>query len=340
MVLCHGFFLCINVANYLKTNIMCLNDIKVKFCVKHNCNYSQYGNSNIFRCSECKKESNRNAYKNISAEKLIKKREAGKISQKNRRLVNREMFVKNENKYRQSDKFRDNKIKNAKVKFCNIYCLKCNEHRVYDSDYCNDCNKILFIINNYDYTSICKHCDKEYGLDVKIDNHGKVFQLNNYCSIECNNEGKSKRILNNKKQYKKTESYKNMKRNGSHKKRVITKGNKYEDIRRNVLFRRFNYICQGCNVKCVHPNGVNYNDNNCATIDHIKPVSKGGNHTYDNTQLLCRKCNTMKGNNEKYFEYKQKAKQIELQFDLNIHEAKTAKQLSFFEGDNQIYGGL
>jgi hypothetical protein len=48
----------------------------------------------------------------------------------------------------------------------------------------------------------------------------------------------------------------------------------------------------------------------------------------------------MKGNNEKYFEYKQKAKQIELQFDLNIHEAKTAKQLSFFEGDNQIYGGL
>ena len=31
-----------------------------------------------------------------------------------------------------------------------------------------------------------------------------------------------------------------------------------------------------------------------ATIDHIIPKVKGGTHTYDNLQLLCRNCNNVK----------------------------------------------
>lgn len=31
-----------------------------------------------------------------------------------------------------------------------------------------------------------------------------------------------------------------------------------------------------------------------AVLDHIVPISKGGPHTYSNTQCLCRDCNLKK----------------------------------------------
>lgn len=34
------------------------------------------------------------------------------------------------------------------------------------------------------------------------------------------------------------------------------------------------------------------------SVDHIVPLSMGGEHEWDNLQLLCKKCNTSKGNRE------------------------------------------
>ena len=39
----------------------------------------------------------------------------------------------------------------------------------------------------------------------------------------------------------------------------------------------------------------------------------------------------MKNDNEKYFEHKQRVKQMELQFDLNIVKHGTGEQLSLFQ---------
>ena len=46
---------------------------------------------------------------------------------------------------------------------------------------------------------------------------------------------------------------------------------------------RDNYECQSCDT------------NEDLTFDHILPVSKGGQTTFDNLQLLCRSCNSAKG---------------------------------------------
>lgn len=312
---------------------MCVNSIKVKYCEKHNCNYVQRGSSDRMHCRECTNERNRNTVRSQKAKE--NKREYDRNYSLKKRLENPDVLKQAQDKYKQTNKYRDWKISQLSITSSNIYCIRCNNNRVFNNDYCVDCIKLLYIINNHDYVSVCKHCNKEYGLDVKISNSGKVFQLNKYCSVECNKDSKKENYVNYKKEYKKTEAFKKMqserKRNGTYRKRVIKSGNKYEYILRRVLFQRFNYICQGCNVKCVHPNDTNYNQDNCATIDHIKPISKGGSHTYNNTQLLCRKCNWMKRDNEKYFEHKQRAKQMELQFDLTMIKHGTGEQLALFE---------
>jgi hypothetical protein len=49
------------------------------------------------------------------------------------------------------------------------------------------------------------------------------------------------------------------------------------------------------NYKCIHPDCIDYFDEVEPTLDHIKPVIKGGNLIKENIQYLCRKHNSMKG---------------------------------------------
>ena len=52
---------------------------------------------------------------------------------------------------------------------------------------------------------------------------------------------------------------------------------------RAEVFRRDNHLC----LKCGAEDGL--------SIDHILPVSKGGQNTLDNLQTLCMPCNVSKG---------------------------------------------
>jgi 5-methylcytosine-specific restriction endonuclease McrA len=179
---------------------------------------------------------------------------------------------------------------------------------LYGDKICDKCKVSKRYTAAYDYISICRHCNVEFGIDIKLRNLGSVAQLNNYCSIECNKQ--SKKITRKKHQKINRNKYKRIR---DDKEWAKIYGNKYEPISRNIVYRKHNYICTSCGVKCLHPNKENYNQSNAATLDHIIPKSKGGSHTYDNVTLLCRSCNTIKSD-KILTQFKRNQSQLELQF--------------------------
>lgn len=66
-----------------------------------------------------------------------------------------------------------------------------------------------------------------------------------------------------------------------------------EDIELSVLFERDKGLCGLCRRK-VNPK-LKYPHRGSASIDHIIPFSKGGEHSYANTQLAHFGCNGSKG---------------------------------------------
>lgn len=59
------------------------------------------------------------------------------------------------------------------------------------------------------------------------------------------------------------------------------------------VFNHFEGICCGCGEKLSFDG--DFRSDNYPSMDHIVPLSKGGVHEWDNIQLLCRKCNCLKG---------------------------------------------
>lgn len=64
--------------------------------------------------------------------------------------------------------------------------------------------------------------------------------------------------------------------------------------KRNEVFARDNFECVECGA------GANL------TIDHIKPVTKGGTDDIENLQTLCNRCNSRKGNRERQKSYRER----------------------------------
>ncbi|HMN69697.1 MAG TPA: HNH endonuclease [Bdellovibrionales bacterium] len=57
-------------------------------------------------------------------------------------------------------------------------------------------------------------------------------------------------------------------------------------LSRQNIFLRDNHICQYCNVKFTEKK---------LTIDHVVPLSKGGQHEWTNVVTACSHCNNRKG---------------------------------------------
>lgn len=256
-----------------------------------------------------------NNFKN-DEQRISLKREKDRLYSVTKRLENPNKYKLILLKYKQSDKFKErvkyNNIKTNEGKFCNLYCIECNDVRLHGDKLCSKCKLIKKYTDAYNFTSICKHCNKEYGINTKLNNLGIVHQINNYCSVQCNEELKT---INRKKNDKIGRRKRRNKYGRLQKDKEIAQyyGIKYEPISRTIVYRKHNYVCTSCGVKCVHPNKDNYNQSNAATLDHIIPKSRGGSHTYDNVTLLCRSCNSIK-RDTMLTDYKRNITQMEIEF--------------------------
>lgn len=81
---------------------------------------------------------------------------------------------------------------------------------------------------------------------------------------------------------------------GKARNRAATHGVEFEQFSRESVFERDGWICQLCGDP-VDPTR-SPGDPMSATVDHVVPVSLGGDHTQDNCQLAHRACNSSKGN--------------------------------------------
>lgn len=67
-----------------------------------------------------------------------------------------------------------------------------------------------------------------------------------------------------------------------------------ENINPFKVFTRDSWTCRMCHEPT--PRALRGTlDNHAPELDHIVPLSRGGPHTYSNTQCLCRRCNQVKG---------------------------------------------
>ena len=60
-----------------------------------------------------------------------------------------------------------------------------------------------------------------------------------------------------------------------------------------AVFERDGWSCRICGVDTPRSKRGTY-EPDAPELDHIKPLSKGGEHSYANTQCACRRCNGMK----------------------------------------------
>lgn len=77
------------------------------------------------------------------------------------------------------------------------------------------------------------------------------------------------------------------------KRKALERSVRAEAVNPLIVFERCEWHCQRCGTHTPsHLRGQH--KPNSPELDHIVPLSKGGEHSYANTQLLCRKCNAFK----------------------------------------------
>jgi 5-methylcytosine-specific restriction endonuclease McrA len=77
----------------------------------------------------------------------------------------------------------------------------------------------------------------------------------------------------------------------THNDRATTKG--FHDHRCELTFEEWIHILYLQGGKC-RACGNGFDLENIATLDHIIPISKGGDTIFTNVQALCKKCNSIK----------------------------------------------
>ena len=117
-------------------------------------------------------------------------------------------------------------------------------------------------------TRTCVWCNSKFGYGS-----GGYYK---WCSVAC-----------------RSQQTRDSNRRHDHQRRAMERSAKVEHVSPAYIFKRDKYTCQSCKKKTrpdKKPTHPLY-----PTLDHIIPLSKGGEHLKKNCQCLCRDCNTKKG---------------------------------------------
>jgi 5-methylcytosine-specific restriction endonuclease McrA len=194
-------------------------------------------------------------------------------------------------------------------------CLGCGigfELTAHNKEFCSkECHYKNYTSTKY--SSTCHYCGKEF-------KHCKRIQK--YCSCSCAKkklnanlyeEGKKKcagcnqmfdiALFKLKKYNKGIRPY----CPDCHRDRVNAQNYKRRqwmaavDVRLDItsVFNKCGWNCSYCGCKTPKELRGKFVDN-APELDHIVPLSKGGNHVIENVTLSCRKCNLKKGNKLNY----------------------------------------
>lgn len=128
----------------------------------------------------------------------------------------------------------------------------------------------------------CVQCGLEYEVGrgpAKI----RLLRLEGFCSIDCLNDFKNLENADNRYRY-------SMKRTA---RRFNVSYD--ESITRREVFARGNGVCYICGQMTHYENGDEYSPL-LATVDHLVPWTRGGEHSWENVRLCCLRCNIVKGN--------------------------------------------
>jgi hypothetical protein len=127
--------------------------------------------------------------------------------------------------------------------------------------------------HTYNQTKTCTVCSSEF---TTLDRYCK-----HTCSDECQDVARERTKM----------------ARGNNRRRARFYGVKYETVKVHEVFEAAGWRCQICGVSAPkRRRGKMYH--NSPELDHITPISRGGNHTRDNLQLACRQCNMKKSNRE------------------------------------------
>ena len=162
------------------------------------------------------------------------------------------------------------------------YCLSCKsyfvaryEHQKFCSKSCRRKYELLKLAHSRDPRE-CAVCHVQYCLIPGL----KGMR---YCSRKCWRRSPSARVYKLRKQIEH---------------RTISdryfRKTKIESFDPFEIFDRDGWHCRMCGCHTPSSKRGSCNDD-APELDHVMPLSKGGDHTRDNTMLLCRRCNQEKG---------------------------------------------
>lgn len=140
---------------------------------------------------------------------------------------------------------------------CSEECRKANERRR------------SFEINSAKHDCTAREC-RECGAEF-VPEYGSKLRV--YCSPAC--------------------SRRHLRRYAGRKERQRLRSAWVEPVNPFEVFERDGWRCQNCKRKTPRKLRGSYEDR-APELDHIVPLAQGGEHSYRNTQCLCRACNAAK----------------------------------------------